>query len=75
MISRLEVALEIFTWGLEMISRRDCGLLLAGFRVCEADRRLTETLNPQQRAAFIEAMEQIVSTFTLDRDKGRPGMN
>ncbi|MBM3859592.1 MAG: hypothetical protein FJ395_08080 [Verrucomicrobia bacterium] len=40
-----EIALEFFFWGLEVFSRRDCGLILAGFRDTPGGRNLDQLLD------------------------------
>lgn len=41
----LEIALEFFFWGLETFSRRDCGLILAGYRDTPGGRNLDQLLD------------------------------
>ena len=46
-----EEVLDFFLWGLETFSRRDCGLILAGYRVTDSERRANQMLDrlAQQR--------------------------
>jgi len=66
MIKRSEVALEIFLWGLEVMTRRDCGLILAGYRVCGADRQLDRLLERFKQAQWLEQRGRgKAATFTI----------
>ena len=66
MIKRSEVALEIFLWGLEVFSRRDCGLILSGYRVCDADRRLDRLLERFKQQQWLEQQGRgKAATFTI----------
>ena len=46
--------LDFFLWGLETFSRRDCGLILAGLRVCDSERRASQLLERLERRQLIE---------------------
>ncbi len=46
--------LDFFFWGFEVFSRRDCGLILAGLRVCDSERRSNQLLERLQRRGWIE---------------------
>ena len=66
MITRSEVALEIFLWGLEVFSRRDCGLILSGYRVCNADRQLDRLLERFKQEQWLEQRGRgKAATFTI----------
>ena len=41
-------------WGVEVLSRKDCGWILAGYRVCEGDKRLERVLNRWRQQKLIE---------------------
>jgi DNA-binding transcriptional regulator PaaX len=49
-----EAVLDFLLWGLEVFSRRDCGLILAGLRVCDSERRANQLLDRLHRRRFIE---------------------
>ncbi len=46
--------LEFFLYGLEVFSRRDCGLILAGYRVCDSERRANQILQRLERQRLVE---------------------
>jgi DNA-binding transcriptional regulator PaaX len=48
-----EIALGFFFWGLETFSRRDCGLILAGYRDTPGGRRLDQLLERWRRQQLI----------------------
>jgi len=48
-----ELALEFFFWGLETVSRRDCGLILAGYRQTSGGRRVAQLLERLQHERLI----------------------
>lgn len=54
MNARYDTLLEFFLWGLEVFSRRDCALILAGLRVCESDRRADQLLSRLEQQRLIE---------------------
>lgn len=54
MAIRYEQVLEFFFWGLDVLSRRDCGLVLAGLRVCESERRANQLLSRLEQQSLIE---------------------
>ena len=54
MISKFEIALEFCLWGIEVLSRRDFGLILSGYRVCEADRELDRFLERLKKEKLLE---------------------
>jgi hypothetical protein len=58
MAIRYEELLEFFLWGLEVFSRRDCGLILAGLRVCDSDRRANQLLSRLERQRLIERQQR-----------------
>ena len=45
--------LDFFVWGLEVFSRSDCGLILAGVRQCKSDRQAGYLLNRLERRHWI----------------------
>jgi DNA-binding transcriptional regulator PaaX len=49
-----EVALECFLWGLDVLSRRDCGLILAGAYGCKGDRQLDRLIERLRRQKLLE---------------------
>jgi len=53
MKTEYELALEVFFWGLETFSRRDCGLLLAGYRETSSSRRIGFLLERLQRERLL----------------------
>lgn len=66
-----EILLECFFWGLETFSRRDCGLILAGFRHTAADHRLDKLLDRLREQGFVERRGRGAdATFTIT-DRGR----
>lgn len=72
-----EIALECFLWGLEIFSRRDCGLLLAGYRVCEGERRVERLLARLEQQKLLERTGRgKKATFTItDRGRRRQRVN
>jgi DNA-binding transcriptional regulator PaaX len=50
----IEIALEFFLWGLEVFSRRDCGLILAGFRSCSNERELDRLLERWREQRLVQ---------------------
>jgi len=48
-----EIALEFFLWGVEVFSRRDCGLILAGFRHTTSERHLEQLLERWRRQQLV----------------------
>jgi len=46
--------LDLFLSGLETLSRRDCGLILAGLRVCPGDRQAAQWLVRLERQGLID---------------------
>jgi len=56
MRSRLNIerALAYLMWGVETLSRRDCGLILAGARVCSSEQRLAYLLARLEQRRLIE---------------------
>jgi DNA-binding transcriptional regulator PaaX len=66
-----EILLECFLWGLETFSRRDCGLILAGFRHTPGDHRLDKLLDRLREQGFVEQRGRGANaTFTIT-DLGR----
>ncbi len=53
MRTEAELALEVFCWGLEVFSRRDCGLILAGYRICDGERRVERVLERLRREKLL----------------------
>jgi DNA-binding transcriptional regulator PaaX len=53
MKTEYELALEMFFWGLETFSRKDCGLILAGYRDTSAGRRIDQLLNRLQHERLL----------------------
>lgn len=51
--TEVELALEVFFWGLEVFSRRDCGWILAGYRRCEGERRVERVLERLRRERLL----------------------
>ncbi len=51
---KFEEVLEFFFWGLEVFSRRDCGLILAGYRACDSEHRANQLLERMERRRLIE---------------------
>ena len=49
-----EIALEFFCWGLETFSRRDCGLILAGYRDLPSGRELDRLLERWRSQQLIQ---------------------
>ncbi len=49
-----EILLQFFFWGLETFSRRDCGLILAGYRQTASERELDRLLARLQHQRLIE---------------------
>ncbi len=49
-----EIALEFFFWGLETFSRRDCGLILAGYRRTSNEAYLNQLLDRWRQRHLIE---------------------
>lgn len=50
----LDDVLDFFFWGLEVFSRRDCGLILAGLRQCESDWQANQCLARWERRQWIK---------------------
>jgi DNA-binding transcriptional regulator PaaX len=46
--------LEFFLYGLELATRRDCGLVLAGYRMCDSDRRAGQLLERLERQQLLQ---------------------
>jgi DNA-binding transcriptional regulator PaaX len=66
-----EILLECFFWGLETFSRRDCGLILAGYRQTANDHRLDELLDKLRHQGLVERRGRGAdATFTIT-DLGR----
>jgi DNA-binding transcriptional regulator PaaX len=66
-----EIALEFFFWGLETFSRRDCGLILAGYRVTQSERRLERLLDRwRQQRLVTQTGRGKAAQFTIT-DAGR----
>jgi phenylacetic acid degradation operon negative regulatory protein len=68
-----EIALEFFFWGLETFSRRDCGLILAGFRECPSGRQLDRLLDRwrQQQLVTRSGRGQTAQFTITDRGRSR----
>jgi phenylacetic acid degradation operon negative regulatory protein len=49
-----EKVLDFFFWGLEVFSRRDCGLILAGYRICDSEKRANQMLSRLRQQHWIE---------------------
>jgi DNA-binding transcriptional regulator PaaX len=49
-----QIVLEFFFWGLEVFSRRDCALILAGYRSTGGERRIERLLERLRRQRLIE---------------------
>ncbi len=50
----IEIALEFFLWGLEAFSRRDCGLILAGYRSCPREQELDRLLERWRQQRLVQ---------------------
>jgi DNA-binding transcriptional regulator PaaX len=50
----VELVLAYLMWGVETFSRRDCGLILGGLRVCDSERRLTHLLGRLEQQRLVE---------------------
>jgi DNA-binding transcriptional regulator PaaX len=54
MVTRLELALAMLTWGLEIFSRRDLGMLLFGGKVCSSERHVERLLNRLKQEQLLQ---------------------
>ena len=54
MKANFDDVLDFFFWGLEVFSRRDCGLILAGLRQCESDWQASQLLRRMERRRLIQ---------------------
>jgi phenylacetic acid degradation operon negative regulatory protein len=50
------VVLDLFCWGVDVLSGRDCGLILAGMRVCPGQQRASELLGRLERLRLVQRM-------------------
>lgn len=53
-----EEVLDFFFWGLEVFSRRDCGLILAGLRLTDSEKRANDLLLRMERRRLVQRQPQ-----------------
>jgi phenylacetic acid degradation operon negative regulatory protein len=71
MRTEFELALEFFFWGLEVFSCRDCGLILAGYRVTQGERRIDQLLDRLKREKLLAQSGRGSSAQFTITDRGR----
>jgi DNA-binding transcriptional regulator PaaX len=66
-----EIALEFFFWGLETFSRRDCGLILAGYRETPSGRHLDRLLDRWRQQQLVTRQGRGKNARFTITDQGR----
>ena len=68
---QLEIALELLFGSLDLITRRDVGWILAGYKVCASDRQLRRLIDELKQQKLLEQMGRgPLAQFTIT-DLGR----